>query len=414
MRVVITHTDLRIYWPSRIAALQQALESRGDELYIIEIAGAGSHYDFHNSRPSGPTASDSSPVTSAGVKNWICLYPTTRMEDISPARAARKLVAALNSLMPDVVMAGSIAFPSGAASVYWAKKNCRPVVMFDDIRSEDVPRNGFVNYIKKLIYHQVDAVLCPAAEWVEGLRRWDFSPRQLFFGVDVVDNDFWSAPDPQTAPPEGLQEWPAPFFLAVGRQIPVKNFPFLLEVYDTYRNIAGERSLALVMIGEGPERVLIQQIIREKRMRHVYLFPFANPEKLKAFYHHAAALVMPSKCETWGLVVNEAMAAGLPVLVSSHCGCAPVLVKEHVNGYTFHPDRKDKLLTALLSFTNKSSIEKAAMGRASRRMIRPWGLQQFVSGSLQAVDYAFANKKTCRSMQARFVMGQWKGRYRPV
>lgn len=400
MRVVITHTDLRIYWPSRIAALQQALESRGDELYTIEIAGAGSHYSFYNNTTQ--------------IRNWHCLYPTIRMEDISPARAARKLVTTLNELMPDVVMAGSIAFPSGAAAVYWAKKNRRPVVIFDDIRAEDVPRNGFVNYIKKLIYQQVDAVLCPAADWVDSFRQWSFSPRQIFYGVDVVDNDFWSLPDPQALPPEGLQEWPSPFFLAVGRQIPAKNFPFLLVVYDMYRKIAGEKSLPLAIIGEGPERGSIQQIISDRRLDDVYLFPFVSPERLKAFYHHAAALIMPSKCETWGLVVNEAMAAGLPVLVSSNCGCASVLVKEHINGYTFHPERKDRLLTALLSFTNKSSIERAAMGRASRRVIRPWGLEQFVSGSLQAVDYALANKKTCRSMRARFVMGQWKGRYRPI
>jgi 1,2-diacylglycerol 3-alpha-glucosyltransferase len=51
----------------------------------------------------------------------------------------------------------------------------------------------------------------------------------------------------------------------------------------------------------------------------------------------ASAFIQASTTEQWGLVVNEAMASGLPVLVSERCGCAPDLVKNGVNGYTFDP-----------------------------------------------------------------------------
>jgi glycosyltransferase involved in cell wall biosynthesis len=208
--------------------------------------------------------------------------------------------------------------------------------------------------------------------------------------------------------------WPDPFFLAVGRQIPAKNFLFLLEVYEMYRVAAGLRALPLVLVGEGPQRKMIERFISDRQLQQVHLSPFVSPEKLRAFYHHAAALVLPSTSETWGLVVNEAMAAGLPVLVSKTCGCASELVKEDTNGYTFYPDRPDQLLTALLLFTNKDAMAREAMKKASQRIIQPWGLDRFVKGSLQALDYAVANKKTCRSLQARWVLRRWKGRYRPV
>ena len=74
----------------------------------------------------------------------------------------------------------------------------------------------------------------------------------------------------------------------------------------------------------------------------------------------------------------------------------------------------ETLLDALLTFSSKDALTKTAMGQASQRMIQPWGLQQFVRGSLQAISYARSNKKDCRSMQARFVLRNWKGRYRPV
>jgi glycosyltransferase involved in cell wall biosynthesis len=397
MKIVITHTDFRLYWPARISALQRALERRGDELHIIEIAGAGSPYAF-------------SQWGGAEAKNWICLFPATRMEDISPARASGELWAKLNELSPDVVMGGGIAYPSGATAVRWAKNNNRPVIIFDDARLLDVPRGSVVNYIKQLIYEQVDAVLCPAPPWTEVFVRWRFRPEQVFFGVDVVDNDFWGG----YGGPR-LAELPDGYLLAVGRQIPVKNFGFLLRVYETYRSRAGpEASLPLVLVGEGPERDAMEAALAAGHLEQVCLLPFVDPSALRALYQHAAALVMPSLAETWGLVVNEAMAAGLPVLVSNACGCAPVLVREAVNGYTFSPDRPDELLDILLAFTARTSEEKAAMGRASRRQIRSWGLDRFVSGSLDAIAYAIANKKTCRSVRARFVLRHWKGRYRPV
>jgi glycosyltransferase involved in cell wall biosynthesis len=333
------------------------------------------------------------------------------MEDIPPARASKALLSKLEALDPDVVMGGSIAYPSGAMAVYWAKHHQKPVIIFDDARPQDVPRNPLVNYIKRLIYRQVDAVLCPASPWTKGFIDWNFQPTQVFYGVDVVDNDFWETRESGEIPPD----LPSPYLLAVGRQIAVKNFVHLLEVYEQYqKKVAPQDRLPLVLVGDGPERKIIEAFIRDKRLEQVFLIPFVSQKQLRILYHHAAALVLPSRSDTWGLVVNEAMAAGLPVLVSNACGCAPVLVHEGINGYTFPPDKPEELLAVLLSFAQMTAAEKAAMGMASRRIIRPWGLDQFVKGSLQAIDHAVANRKICRSIPARLVLRHWKGRYRPV
>lgn len=347
----------------------------------------------------------------------------------------------------DVILSGSFAYPSGAAAMYWAKRNARSVVQFDDIRPEDVPRNRLVNYVKRLLYREVDAILCPAPSWTEGFLRWGFKAEQLFFGVDVVDNDFWGRELEDAGEGDGVQlgggfgelggglgelgggemdRGPivveagrslgrGTFLLAVGRQIPAKNFIFLLEVYERYREALEQRGcLPLVLIGEGPERRAMESFIRSRALEGVHFFPFAGPERLRLFYRYAAALVLPSRLETWGLVVNEAMAAGLPVLVSKACGCASVLVEEGLNGYTFSPYNQEQLLDILLRFTGKEPAARAAMGRTSKEIVRSWGLDQFVKGSLQAIDYAATHRKKTKSIQARFVLKNWKGRYRPV
>ena len=64
--------------------------------------------------------------------------------------------------------------------------------MFDDARLKDVPRSWLVDYIRKKVYSCVDAVLCPAPEWISTYNHFGFTAEQLFYGVDVVDNSFWS------------------------------------------------------------------------------------------------------------------------------------------------------------------------------------------------------------------------------
>src|ERR1700760_2498607 len=98
MRIVITHTDLRLYWPARIAALQEALARRGGQLFVVEIAGKGNPHFFCGNEPT------------SSIRNWFRLFPDARMEDVSPVAASQALVGALNEIYPDVVLAGGIAY----------------------------------------------------------------------------------------------------------------------------------------------------------------------------------------------------------------------------------------------------------------------------------------------------------------
>ena len=150
MKLVVTHTDFRLYWPARLEAFRHEIEPNGWSLNVIEIAGKGSPYTF---AARHDTESDDW---------WTCLFPDDEMESIPAVLAARRLYQALNRENPDVVIAGAIAFPSGATAVRWAREKGRRVVIFDDARLRDVRRIGLVNWIKGRIYANVDAMLVPA------------------------------------------------------------------------------------------------------------------------------------------------------------------------------------------------------------------------------------------------------------
>jgi glycosyltransferase involved in cell wall biosynthesis len=117
---------------------------------------------------------------------------------------------------------------------------------------------------------------------------------------------------------------------------------------------------------------------------------FVQYDGLRALYARAGAFILPSVSDPWGLVVNEAMAAGLPVLVSNRCGCAPDLVEEGRNGFTFDPYDIEGLARLMLRMSSMSDAERAAMGQASREIIRRWTPETFATNLMKVVEVALA------------------------
>ena len=282
----------------------------------------------------------------------------------------RLCVEKLDELKPDIVFSGAIAFPSGAASVRWAAENGRKVIVFDNARLQDVPRKWHINFIKRRVYSFVDAILCPAPAWNETFRYFGFSDRQIFHGLNAVDNSFW-------AENHGSRtiNLPERYLLTVGRQIPKKNFLFLLKAYKKYCSRAKDPA-QLVLVGNGPKREILEDFTRKYDIRLISFMPFLSQEELRTTYHKALFFILPSKFgETWGNVVNEAMASGLPVLVSDQVGCASTLVKPGVNGFTFSSDRRGRVGTSV----DKSHVNrregKRSNGIKSQEIISEWGLR---------------------------------------
>ncbi len=114
---------------------------------------------------------------------------------------------------------------------------------------------------------------------------------------------------------------------------------------------------------------------------------FKQYDELPVYYALAKVFVLASTTEQWGLVVNEAMASGLPVLVSSRCGCAADLVAEGVNGFGFDPVNVRQLAELMLRCANPAT-DLAGMARASREKVASWGVERFAAGLKQAAEQA--------------------------
>ena len=255
MKVVALHTDFRIYWPARLRKLNEGLNRRGDSLEVIEIAGLGSPYAFDVKKEENDL-------------QWHILFPDKKPEELDGATIKSSLFKALARINPDVIIAGAIAFPSGALAVRWGQKTGTKVIIFDDAKKEAVQRSSWVDSIKQRIYDGVDAVFYPAPDWDSTGQAWGFNAEEIFYGVDVVDNDFWAQPV------ELNQSW-GNYFVSVGRQIPIKNYYSIAQAYVAYHARKGTDAFNWVLIGDGPDHQEIVEFIRENHCSDkVFFLPF--------------------------------------------------------------------------------------------------------------------------------------------
>lgn len=117
---------------------------------------------------------------------------------------------------------------------------------------------------------------------------------------------------------------PGPVLLVVGALIRRKGLEELLRAAAAVQRDGHQFSLLLV--GDGPERATLQQLVRQLGLRHVTFAGSLAPEAMPGVYRSADVLVFPTLEDVWGLVVNEALWSGLPVLCSRYAGCAEEIV----------------------------------------------------------------------------------------
>lgn len=175
--------------------------------------------------------------------------------------------------------------------------------------------------------------------------------------------------------------------LFCGRLSEEKNLFSLLAAHG---RLEGSDS-ALVLVGDGPLMGRLKQYVSDHGLKSVHFVGFQNRDSVLNYYSIADVLVLPSIRETWGIVVNEAMCFGLPIITSDRVGAAYDMVEHGVNGFVFKPDGVDGLTEALNTFFAQSGEEQAAMGTRSLNKIRDWNDRNLADSLLDQLDKTSTN-----------------------
>lgn len=230
----------------------------------------------------------------------------------------------------------------------------------------------------KFVYRHVDYCLYVGTNNRRYYELCSVPERKLIFAPHAVDNarfkdtrgEYQQQADAMKSEMGIPRE--AVTLLFAGKLTEDKNAQLLIKSMDHLSSLPYPHHL--IIVGNGPYEQELKAIAGGNP--NIHFLPFQNQAMMPVVYRLGDIFIMPTKIsDTWGLAINEAMASGRPVLVSSSCGAAIDLVKDGRNGYVFDSRNEDDFLEKLIKLCINKSL-CANMGAGSLQIIGDWSLEK--------------------------------------
>ncbi len=165
-----------------------------------------------------------------------------------------------------------------------------------------------------------------------------------------------------------------------------KHCDHLLEAFLQLQLPAGTPEPYLLIVGDGEMRHDLERRAAASGSHHIVFAGFRNQSELPRFFELSSVFVLPSRHEAWGLITNEAMASGMPVIVTESAGCTPDLVRDGVNGFSYPVGDISALRSALETCLSPGRAQD--MAQHSREIIAGWSYAEDVAGLRAALHHA--------------------------
>ncbi len=294
---------------------------------------------------------------------------------------------ALRRAAPDTIVCGGYNYFASWASLRWAQRRQVPHYLWVESTSRDSRnRFGWIESLKVNFLRRCHGFIVPGKAASEYLESYGIPRETIFTAPNAVDTHFFAERSQIIRKDHDFHRrdlgLPNRFFLFVGRLVQEKGVFDLLEAYLALPPEI-RREVGLVFVGDGPARSTL--IRRSAPLTGSVLLPgFAQRELLAAYYALADAFVFPTHTDPWGLVVNEAMSCGLPVICSDAAGCAADLVGDSWNGRLVRAADVDQLAAALTELAGDDGL-RMQMGRRSQERIALYSPEQCAAGFAEAV-----------------------------
>ena len=268
----------------------------------------------------------------------------TNLESIGVVPMSISVLKVLNKENPDIIYVGGYSYSAYWVAVIWGKVFRKVIISEINSNEVDRKRKYLKELVKKSFVRMSDVVVTYGAKSKEYLKLLGVNENKIVIKPNVTGDDYFNKDKrflPSTLNHKNN-------ILYVCRLSKEKNIDTLIKAFHmAYRNISSNK-FALVIVGDGPEEEYLKELVKNLKLENVKFIGFVGKEDISSYYVDSKVFVLPSKSEPWGLVVNEAMMCGLPVVVSSHCGCSLDLVDG--NGYVFKPNNTNSLSSILESY----------------------------------------------------------------
>lgn len=288
-------------------------------------------------------------------------------------------------------------YKSAVQAILACRKNRIPVLLRGDSHL-GTRRSWLKRVVKYFPYRwflpRVDGHLYVGKRNREYLEFYGVPEEKLFFTPHFVDNDFFRE-RAQRAEAQGWHleirsQFGIPMgafvFLFVGKMIPKKRpgdfIRACVKIFESEKNL----NTHALLVGDGPLRTSLEKLAKPYSGR-IHFCGFRNQTELPNFYKASNALILPSDDrETWGLVVNEAFACGIPAVVSDAVGCAPDLIEEESTGYTYPIGHLETLSVRMLKLRALCRTQPLVIQQALAKKIAVYSIEKATEGLQGALE----------------------------
>lgn len=403
-RVCLVWPRLGPYHLARVAGAHARWTRAGGEAVALDVATRDDLYDWDVEDAPTPFRRE-------------VAFPGASYDALGPAEMEAGVMAALDRIDADAVAVPSYSTPDARAVIAWCRRRHRTAVMLYESRADDASRSAPREAIKSVLVRQFDACLASGDAHADYAAALGMPRGAIVTGASVVDNAAFAAgAEAARRTPERWVELPglapnaAPFFLASNRFIERKNLPALVRAFRAYRSHAeaeGRAPWRLVLLGDGDGRADLERLAGPESEGVVFA-GFQQADVLPAYYGLAGAFVHPATLDQWALVINEAAAAGLPLVVSDGTGAAPDLVDEGSNGFTFPAADEAALARALDRIASLPDAERAAFGDRSRILVERFTPETYGEALWHAVQRGRPRADRGLSLAARAILAVFR------
>ena len=269
-------------------------------------------------------------------------------------------------------------------------KNKIPVYFRGDSTLIDENINSFKFLIKKIllkyVYKNIDKCFYVGTENKKYFQAFGISHNQLIFAPHAIDNKRFNIDNESNLRNQYKIDNNEFVILFAGKLENKKNPTLLLDAFIEL-NIKNS-ILMLVGNGELEKTLKIKCLNIDNDLKNRILFiDFQNQKTMPLIYKTADVFVLPSQGpgETWGLAINEAMASGLPVIVSDKCGCTIDLIEDQINGILFKSNDLNSLKMSL-KYISENKERAKSMGKQANDSIQKWSFEN-ICEAIESVIY---------------------------
>lgn len=298
----------------------------------------------------------------------------------------RDVSAALTKASPAVILCGGYNYVASWQAQSLARKRKVPFLLWSESHARELRAGRApIEFLKRRFIRSCTGFVVPGQMAFDYLMAQGVNARAIFVAPNAVDNEFFAsaslAARKDAAKHRRELDLPSRYFLFAGRLVRDKGVFELLSAYAKLDEAIREQ-VGLLFVGDGSARRDLEEQASTISRGTIQFPGFAQKDTLAIYYALADMLVLPTYTDTWGLVVNEAMACGLPIILSSVAGCAADLLRADWNGKLIAPMDINSLASALTSLACEADL-RAEMGVHSAQHIAHYSAEAWADGITQ-------------------------------